>query len=875
MNIVNRLTLRQLMLNKKRTIVTILGSIVSVAMITAVCTLVTSFMDMMQRLVISDSGEWHVLYKNVDKRQLDAINKDEESKIVILSRDRGYSPLEGSQNPNKPYIFIKEYNKNGFAKFPVKLVEGRIPESPDEIIISQSIISNAKVDLKIGDSITLDIGQRYHIEDGEKLRLSQTDSLSRNENGIAEILTKEFTKTYTIVGIIEQPSWEPTWSPGYTALSYVDESLLGEDETVNASVIVKNLNQKLFKHAENLAQENGINEVSYNHELLRYYGVIKDDSLKNTLFIFSGILMVIIVVGSISLIYNAFAISVADRSRYLGMLSSVGATKKQKRNSVFFEGTVIGSVSIPIGILAGLLGIGVTLFLVNPLIKNILPVTANMRLVVHPATILVTVLISVATIFISSYIPARRASNMSAIDAIRQTKDVKLTKRQVKTSRITRFIFGIEGDLALKNLKRNKGRYKATLFSLIISIVLFLVVSQFTQYLKKTAELTSDGINYDVAIYFEEWNKEKNNIIIDKIKTLDNITKSAKIDILYASSNIDADRAPDFIKEQYDNPNESITYQIYVNALDDASLKAYADEVGIDYEKLKDANSPSAIVIDTVNRRYYTSEGNLKYEESKMINLDIGEKIPLNIYVSEEEPEWELASLNVIALTNKVPVGIFAFSGGANINVIVSEDVFDKFSEDIKNKDIKIPVPLIQSSLFLNSSNPLKLQEDIEAIQNESDNMFHLYNLYFQRQREAQLITLISVFTYGFIALITAICIANIINTISTSIALRKREFAMLRSVGMTPQGFNKMINFESLFYGIKAILFGLPISFAIMYLMHSILDVSFSFGFALPWLEIGIAVVSVFVIVGIAMLYSGAKIKKENIIDVLKQEII
>jgi putative ABC transport system permease protein len=136
-------------------------------------------------------------------------------------------------------------------------------------------------------------------------------------------------------------------------------------------------------------------------------------------------------------------------------------------------------------------------------------------------------------------------------------------------------------------------------------------------------------------------------------------------------------------------------------------------------------------------------------------------------------------------------------------------------------------------------------------------------------------VQLTSVFVFGFVILISAICVANIFNTISTSISLRKREFAMLRSVGMTPAGFGKMIRYESIFYGVKALLYGLPLSFATMFALYRSLSGSFSFAFTVPWLQVGIAVLAVFLIVGLAMLYSGSKVRKENIMDSLKQENI
>ncbi|MDD4297603.1 MAG: FtsX-like permease family protein, partial [Ruminiclostridium sp.] len=677
MNIVNKLTIRQLKLNKKRTIVTIIGTIISVAMVTAVCTLGISFLDLLQRDSIASGGEWHVLYESVNKNQLQEIKKDKETKTVILSRDIGYSLLKESQNPNKPYIFIKEYDKNGFDKFPVTLIEGKMPESPDEILISQAIITNGKLDYKIGNVLTFDIGQRYSLEDEEnRVPISQNYPLREGEGGIQETLSKEITNTYTVVGIMERPSWEPTWSPGYTAISYVDESLLNSDETVNASVIVKNINMGLFERSKNLASQNGINTMVFNNTLLRYYGVISRDSTRTMLFTLSAIIMAIIIIGSVSLIYNAFAISVSDRSRHLGMLSSVGATKKQKRNSVFFEGAVIGAISIPIGILAGLGGIGVTFFFINPIIHNIVNVLGNIRVVVFPSTIIIAVLISAVTIFVSTYVPARRASNISAIDAIRQTADVKLTGKEVKTSRITRILFGIEGDLALKNLKRNRGRYKTTIFSLVISIVLFLVVSQFTINLKKSLSMSGDGINFDIMVSYNEPESKNQKDIIEKINSLENITKSTRINTLEVASYINIDSVAENIKGSYsDSKTREVRYQVYINSIDDDSLKAYANEAGVDFTGLKDINDPSAIVIDTVKYRDVALD---KYVETKIIKLEKEGMLSLRIYDQEIKEEVEMQALKVAALTEKVPMGIIAEGGYANLQVIVSEDVLAK-----------------------------------------------------------------------------------------------------------------------------------------------------------------------------------------------------
>jgi len=302
--------------------------------------------------------------------------------------------------------------------------------------------------------------------------------------------------------------------------------------------------------------------------------------------------------------------------------------------------------------------------------------------------------------------------------------------------------------------------------------------------------------------------------------------------------------------------------------LDDNSLKEYANEVGADFARLNDPDNPSAVLIDTVK---YKDAAEGKYIETKIIKASPEDILSMYFYDSETAEEMKLQPLKVAVLTNKAPMGVIPDGSYPNLHVIVSEDVLEEITEGNKSAE-----SLIYTNLYLNSPNPLRLQESIEAIQNTySENQLQVYNLFIQSQKEEQIVTLMSVFTYGFIVLITAICIANILNTITTSIALRKREFAMLKSVGITPHGFNKMINYESMFYGLKAVLFGLPASFAVMYIMHLVLNIKFGFIFSLPWIDICIAVIAVFVIVGISMLYSGAKIKKENIIDVLKQEII
>ncbi|WP_454190827.1 ABC transporter permease [Paenibacillus sp. Marseille-Q7038] len=867
MNIVNKLTLRHLKLNKRRTLVTVLGVIISVAMFIAVTTLSVSFMDLMKRQNIATEGEWHLQYQDVDKAQLNVIEADENIQSLIISKDLGYAPLPGSQNDSKPYLFIKAYNEQGFTQFPVELIEGRFPTSKNEVVISQEIASNAKVNYKVGDTLSLQVGERITTDgdESENYILKPIDPLQRINGTINERLQNQSTQNYTVVGIIERPTWEPVQSPGYTVLNYFDKNQLSAGDKVTATVALKKVDYSLYKHAEQLADQADIKDVAYNNALLRYYGITKNDGFRNMLISLSVIIMTVIVIGSVALIYNAFAISVSERARHLGMLASVGATKRQKRNSVYFEGFVIGIISIPLGIIFGLVGIAITFMCINPIIQGVLGVSEKLTVTVTPSSILITCLVSMLTIFISTYIPALKASKISAIDAIRQTQDVKLTRKAVKTSKLVRKVFGMEAEIGLKNLKRNKRRYQATVFSLVISIVLFLSVTAFTGNLKKGVDLSSSGVNYDILVRMELDSEEETAELVNSITALSNVTDANYIQSLDVNSMIDKAFIADELKESLiDDSNlrdGKYPYFIQVSALDEINLKAYADKVGADYDQLMNLDEPAAIVI---NKNRYEDHESRKYVETKATYLEKGDQIDLYYTDWDTNEETSMKPVKIAALTDELPLGISPSYLG-NLNIVVSDQVFKELVSENTEKDMR-------NTLYLTSSDPIATQNSIEEMK---ENNIYINNVYQNRQQEEQMVLLMSIFTYGFIVLITLISVANIFNTISTSISLRKREFAMLKSMGMTPKGFRKMINYESIFYGIKSLLYGIPISIILMYLIYRSMMNSFSFSFSLPWLSILYVIIAVFCIVSAAMLYSSSKVKKENIIDALKQENI
>jgi putative ABC transport system permease protein len=889
--VMNRVTLKHLFKNKKRTLVTLIGTIVSVAMIMAVATLGFSFMDFMQQAAIADGGSWHVRYRNLTAEQVAAVGNDSETVDMTLQHYLGYTKLEGGQNKNKPYLLLQATDKKGFSLLPFHLTSGRMPENGNEVVISEHIATNGGVEYKIGDVLRLEVGQRYRNEDlvgGKPLTGAKplyNDVSYGATDGNETILTDGTVQEFTVVGIMGRPGTENYSGPGYTVLTYENQKDISARGDVDAYVTVKHLTSDIYDYANDLAERNGIEHIALNNDLLRYSGVFENDTMRSTLYSFMVIIILIIMVGSVALIYNAFAISVSERARNLGMLSSIGATKRQKRNSVFFEGFLIGLISIPLGILFGYLGIRVTMAFIAPLLESTFYVPAvpiEFRAVITPVTVIVSTVLSAVTILISVYIPAKRASRVTPIDAIRQTQDVKLRSKDVKTSKVTRKLFGFEAEIGLKNLKRNRKRYRVTVFSLMISVVLFLGVSTFTTYLNKSFETTDMGINFDVAVSASGMDSETTNQLFDGIRQLDGVKESTSINKMYLNTyfpenqltSTAAQGLSDYWsgrQEAEGEQTESIYCEINLIAIDDASFAEYAKQIGADESQLDGSAGLRAIAVNQAG--FYDAE-HQKFSIVKLLKNPEGEQVVLQSVEYDEEKEesvpFDLAAVTVVKETDVTPQGVMVNYQSNSLNLIVSNAVLEEVAA-MSNPN------MVSHFLYLNSGDSEALTKKINTFYNtnysQTSGSFNVIDAYQARNESQKLVTLLMVLTGGFIALITLICIANIFNTISTSIGLRKREFAMLKSVGMTPGGFNKMLRFESLFYGIKALLWGLPVSFLLMALMYWTLSNNFGFGFLIPWQSVVIAILAVFIVVGLTMMYSSSKVKKENIIDALKDE--
>ena len=868
MNILHRVTSKTLLKNKTRTIVTIIGVVLSVAMVTAVTSFISSTQNFLLRNVSATEGNWQAGLIRMSYQKTMALKNDDAVDQAAYTRLLGFAKLEGSINDAKPYLCVQAFDEEAFGLLGISPMEGRLPENDSELLISEHIWLNGGVRLRVGDTLTLPVGDRVYA-DGS----IATDNYPYSPDDEPETLSVRETKTYTIVGICERPGLESYSAGGYSVLTLLEPGSLDAADTVSLYVTMKQP-RNIFETMPAFADEM---DIRYHSELLRYMGISQNDNFNAVMYSMAAILIVLIMVGSISLIYNAFAISVSERSRQFGMLSSVGATSRQIRNSVIYEALVISGIGIPLGVLSGIAGTGATLYLLRDSFSSLLNGDDVFFLSVSVPAILIAAVVGLLTVLISAYIPARRAARLSAIEAIRQTGDIRLRSRQVRTPRWVRKLFGLEGDLALKNFKRNRRRYRATVFSLFISVVLFISVSTYTTQLKSSVTVLYGDINYSLAVTvpYEDTSEEETQAFYHALENADGVKAFSMLRKTGGQAPIEREQLTDKVWELgveagYFQEDASDTLGFTIIAPDEKTFARYIDDLGLNLADYTDTSRPRAIVVDKFvsrdrNGRYV--EGTVLQQEKNSVVQIAGTSEPQE----EGDGETSPASVTLGAYTDKTPLGVTTQSGlsmngmQVTVNLIVSPAVFHEvFDEGFAQGSVLYAV---------DADNPSKAEESINSAIKQLRNGFNCINYAAQQEQNEKTILIFNVLTYGFIALISLITIANVFNTISTNMHLRRREFAMLRSVGMTQKGFRKMMNFECLFYGLKALLYGLPVSLLVVFLIRAAMLQGVEALFTFPWLSFAVAIFSVFLVVFITMMYAMSKIRRENIVDALKNE--
>ena len=861
MKILNTLTLKNLKLNKKRTIVTIIGISLSVALICAITTFTVSIQKTMVEREIKTNGNYHIRVQDVSKENEKYLENNVKIEELQISQEIGYAPLEESQNENKPYAYIEGYDEKLLQNGGMVLVEGRLPENENEVVIPEHVIQNGKVDWNVGDSIELDIGNRYkgeNILNQSNPYYTDQDRLDRKESGIEEDLEQETfvastQKTYTIVGIMERLNSESYSAPGYTMITKLDK--IDDTKNVNMSIILK-APTEVYEFEDYLKNDLQIDEtnISENQDLLYYMGIFKSDRMESFVLAMIAIVIGIIVLTSAFVIKNSFSISLTEKTRELGMIASVGATAKQIRKSIFFEGAILGLISIPLGIVIGIVAIGIVLAIVNgiinsgstPLIDNF-----NLQLTISWGAIIVAIIVSIVMIIISLIRPSYRAGKISPIDAIRESSDVKVKKNKHKNKeyKLTKKLFGIEGVIARKNFRRSRKRYRTTIFSIFLSIVLFISMNAFAESLFGLSSLEYQESRINLTVYSNQ-SEEETKAYFDKIKNLDGIKEYAILKNAHAY----IDNQKIYTQKALEYYSEMDTLVIY--AIGDEAYRNYVAELGLNYDEVKD----EAILCDTrLLYEYEDGKDGVKRVETNLLNLNEGDILEYYNMQDEEGNLSEKGSIKIAKRADKYPLGSL-FSNDTNPIIIISDEMMENFEHDL----VSMPI---------NAEDPYKVQEEIVEI--DKTNQDNIYNAEEDVRAARNMNLIVSIFIYGFIAVISVIGVTNIFNTITTNMALRNREFAILKSIGMTNKEFKKMIHYESFIYGLKALIFGLPAGIALSYLIYTVTADVYTTSYELPTIPILISIIFVFAIIFMTMRYAVKKTKNQNIIETIRKENI
>lgn len=838
MNILNKLTIKNLKLNKKRTIVTIIGIILSVALICAVASMLVSFRKSMIKYTIEGKGDYHFVFYDVKKDDLESFENNRNIERLYISENIGYAPLEKSENPDKKFAFLigaREKDLNGLA---IKILKGRMAKNDNEIVIPRHLKTNGRVDYKIGDEITLDIGDRY----SDDYLLDQGNPYLKEE----ETFKKRYTKTYKIVGIMERPSnfIESFEAPGYTFLTYYD--LDSDSYNTYAKYTkygVKNYERTTANNKEFLSAKyhNDVNEMLITLSTLSF----KNASM-NALYAVGGIVILIIIFTSIYCIKNSFDISITEKTKQYGMLRSIGATSKQIKKNVLNEAYILWLIGAPIGILCGIFAAFVLIKVSNHFLGNLL-VSGALIFKTSILAIVLSIILSFITIYFSALKIARRASKLSPMSAIRSQDDIKIKSKKIKSPKYIQKLFGIGGIISYKNIKRNRKKYRTTVISIVVSVSVFIGLYYFMGLGRKTIELELGQMTHNIELSVN--NKDYNKI--KSILNFDNISKySVKRTTQYSIN--DNLYTKEYMKF-YDDSLKDTTIEVY--AFGKSEYIRYINKLKLNYDEVKD----KAIII---NNTIQVEDG--KNVELSILNVKSGDTLNGGFYDFSTD-DYSKNKIEVAKVTTLRPMGIENSYGLAFM--IISDELFD---EIYKNGESMGSV-----TCFIDSTNADRLQEEIEKFITDKAS----YNLYNNDKAAKSLqgfYTLLAIFLYGFITVIALIGVTNIFNTINTNMNLRKGEFAILKSVGMTSKEFNRMINLEVLFYSLKSLLIGVPLGIGLSYVLH----LAFNQGknvilYKLPVGGIMMSIIAVFILVFIIMKFSIRKVSEQNIIENIRNENI
>lgn len=876
MKLLNKLTLKNLRLNKVRTIVTIVGIMLSAALITVVSGMALSGRQTMIDAQMVYGGNYDVALDIIDNSVIETARNNRNVENAFYKERLGYARTKNADGEICDYSVLAMSENTYGNCFKIDLIKGKFPTNSGEAVVTKAFKTQDGKDVKIGDKITLDVGV-----------LTDKDGNVLDEEGIHNLLQKDFNKcsiidtvkrTYTVTGIIERPKTSELYDPSNLSMIYT----VSDEKAPIEAIRTKHMN-KLYiaytpqsegNYLQNTAdilgfkaddmsnvisdeispedqQTSGINAYEFNFVLLSMKGYGSNDATNTVIFSLAVIIIIIVMLASVFVIRNSFAISITEKTSMYGMLASVGATKRQIRRNVLFEGFILGLIGIPLGILLGLGVNAILITILNSVLGDMLN-GAKFVFVTPTIPIICAIVLSAVTIFCSSFFIALRASRIPPLVAIRGNKDIKVkNNKSYRTSKLTKKLFGVGGEIASKSLKRSRKKYRTTVISIVVSVAMFIAVSAFMDYGMTYTEHYYGKTDYS---YMVSGIDTKQAQTIEKMPEIDNYL-TVGLQYGHVSADVPVNECGENFL--YDNADGTKSFSVEFLEFEHDTFVQICRELKLDYNKVKGG----VLVYSQV-----TPDNSESGNSSKPMKL-FGKTAPTKFIVYGNE--LIAGKLKVSSVFDEIPKSADSVIGEGTIlgqGLIIGEQ--GVISPQLGEHKCYI-------TLYANTSNHTSLTNRIESMEGVDDSIY-IYD-YEETVRQFNAVMLIvGIFVYGFIGVISLIGLTNIFNTISTNMQLRSKEFASLKSIGMTKKEFNRMIRLESLMYGIKSLLIGIPLGVLGVFAIFSAFSKgSVPMGFVFPWKAILISIAVVFVAVWLIMKYSISKVNKQNIIETIRNDNI
>lgn len=881
MKLLNKLTLKNLRLNKVRTIVTIVGIMLSAALITVVSGMALSGRQTMIDAQTAWSGNYDVALDIIDNSVIETARNNRNVENAFYKERLGYARTKNADGEICDYSVLAMSENTYGNCFKIDLIKGKFPTNSGEAVVTKAFKTQDGKDVKIGDKITLDVGV-----------LTDKDGNVLDEEGIHNLLQKDFNKcsiidavkrTYTVTGIIERPKTSELYDPSNLSMIYT----VSDEKAPIEAIRTKHMN-KLYiaytpqsegNYLQNTAdilgfkaddmsnvisdeispedqQTSGINAYEFNSILLSMKGYGSNDATNTVIFSLAVIIIIIVMLASVFVIRNSFAISITEKTSMYGMLASVGATKRQIRRNVLFEGFILGLIGIPLGILLGLGVNAILIAILNSVLGDMLN-GATFVFVTPTIPIICAIVLSAVTIFCSSFFIALRASRIPPLVAIRGNKDIKVkNNKSYRTSKLTKKLFGVGGEIASKSLKRSRKKYRTTVISIVVSVAMFIAVSAFMDYGMTYTEHYYGKTDYS---YMVSGIDTKQAQTIEKMPEIDNYL-TVGLQYGHVSADVPVNECGENFL--YDNADGTKSFSVEFLEFEHDTFVKICRELELDYNKVKGG----VLVYSQV-----TPDNSESGNSSKPMKL-FGKTAPTKfiVYGYDDNGNKLIAGkLKVSSVFDEIPKSADSVSAKEQFfgqGLIIGEQ--GVISPQLGERECYI-------TLYANTSNHTSLTNRIESMEGADDSIY-IFD-YEENVRQFNAIMLIvGIFVYGFIGVISLIGLTNIFNTISTNMQLRSKEFASLKSIGMTKKEFNRMIRLESLMYGIKSLIIGIPLGVLGVFAIFS----AFSRGnvpmsFVFPWKAILISIAAVIIVVWLIMKYSISKVNKQNIIETIRNDNI